>query len=95
MQSRLRDFPDAIPISAKNKENLDVLLIGMEKAFNGRMRDMHLLLTHKRMDLVNFFYRKGKIKNIKYKSEGIDVELSLPEALYERIIAEEGVRVIC
>jgi len=91
----LEEYPEAIPVSAKTKENTQELLKRIEKIFSGRMRDIHLFLEHSRMDLVDFFYRQAKVNAIKYKPEGIDIKLTIPEALYKKIAAERGVKNIC
>ena len=79
------EFPEAIPISARNKESLEVLLKHIEETFSGRMRDIRVMLKHSRMDLVNLFYRRAKINSIEYKSEGIFIRLTIPEILYKKI----------
>jgi GTP-binding protein HflX len=91
----LEEYPEAIPLSAKTKENLGLLLKSIEKVFAARMRDVRLLLEHNRMDLVDLFYRQARVNSIKYKPEGIDIKLTIPEALYRKISGERGVRGIC
>jgi GTP-binding protein HflX len=88
---RLRnDFPNPIPISAKLKQNFDLLLTEIEKNFTGRMVKLDIVIPHNRMDLVDLFYREGKVLNIEYLQEGISIKLSIPKILAEKL-AQKGI----
>jgi len=85
--SRLReDFINPVPVSAKLKLNLDILLKEIEKNFASRMTDLEILIPHQRMDLVDLFHREGKVKHIQYLQKGIRIKLSLPKILYLKLL---------
>jgi GTP-binding protein HflX len=86
-----KDFTTSIPISAKLGINLDVLLNEIEKNFASRMVELELLLPHARMDMVNLFYRQGKVKEIKYLQKGIEIKLSLPVILSQKLLHDKEI----
>jgi len=86
-----RDFTSSIPISAKLGSNLDVLLKEIEKNFASRMVQLKLLVPHARMDMVNLFYRQGKVKEIKYLQKGIEIKLSLPAILSQKLLHDKEI----
>ncbi len=81
-----QDFPQAIPISAKLRKNFDILQNEIEKNFVGRMEHMEILIPHRRMDLVDLFYREGKVEEIKYQQSGIKIKLHLSKILSQKIL---------
>ena len=80
------DFTNPVAISAKQKENLDELLQKIQQHFSGWMVDFEILIKHKRMDLVDLFYREGKVKDIQYLQKGIKIRLSLPKILSQKLL---------
>jgi GTP-binding protein HflX len=85
--SRLKeDFVNTVTISAKLKENLDLLLKEIQKNFVSRMIRTEILIPHQRMDLVDLFYREGKVEEIKYNQKGIKIKLSIPKILYNKLL---------
>jgi len=80
------DFANPVAISAKLKENLDSLLSKIQENFAQRMLNAEILVAHKRMDLVDLFYRQGKVKEIKYLQNGMRIKLSLPKILYQKLL---------
>lgn len=88
-------FPDAILISAKLKQNLDSLLKKIEENFACRMVDLRIIIPHARMDLVDLFHREGKIKEIKYLQDGIEIHLSMPKVLYSKLLHHREIEIIC
>jgi len=84
------DFPNSIPVSAKFKQNFELLFEEIEKNFTGSMVKLDIVIPHNRMDLVDLFYREGKVFNIEYLQKGISISLSLPKILAEKL-AQKGI----
>ncbi|MCM8795231.1 MAG: GTPase HflX [Candidatus Omnitrophica bacterium] len=80
------DFPHSVPISAKLKQNLDNLLLEIQKNFLLKMKHLEIVIPHSRMDLVDLFYREGKVEKIDYQQKGIKIKLSLPEILFHKLL---------
>jgi GTP-binding protein HflX len=80
------DFINPVIISAKFGRNLDVLYQEIQKKFASKMISLELLIPLSRMDLVDLFYREGKVKAIKYLQKGIEIKLSLPKLLYHKLL---------
>ena len=74
----LRDYSDGVPISALKSSNLDLLLKKVEHELSGYSSEIDLLLPPQRMDLVDFIYSQGKVKDIEYSAKGIHVKAVLP-----------------
>lgn len=84
--SRLKeDFSNPVAISAKFKQNLGLLLEKIQENFTSRMVKLKIMIPHSRMDLVDLFYREGKIEEISYLQKGIKIELSLPKTVYYKL----------
>ena len=79
------DFVNPVKISAKLNKNLDLLLNKIEDNFPGRMVELDILIPHKRMDLVDLFYKNGKILKIKYLQKGISIKASIPRVLSKKL----------
>ncbi|TRZ49212.1 GTPase HflX [bacterium] len=88
------DFVNPVAISAKFEQNLDLLAKELEKNFQGRMVSLELLLPHARMDLVDLFYREGKVEEIKYLQEGIKIKVNLPKALAHNLLQNKEIEKI-
>ncbi len=86
-----QDFINPIPVSAKLKQNLDILVQELEKHFSARMEHLELLLPHARMDLVDLFYRQGKVEEIKYLQKGIKVKVNLPKTLAYNLLKSKAI----
>ena len=87
-----RDFPECVTISAKLKTNLDALFRKIEVNFSARMAQVKVLVPHQRMDLIDLFYRQGKVKEIKYLQEGIKVKVNLPKILYHNLLQRKEIQ---
>ena len=88
------DFPNPVNISAKLKLNLDMLLKKIEENFAFRMVRLEVLLPHGRMDLVDLFHREGKVEEIKYLQEGIQIKLNLTRMLVDKLLKDKKIKVI-
>jgi GTP-binding protein HflX len=80
------DFTNPVPISAKSGENLGVLLEKIQESFQERMIKAEVLLKHHRMDLVDLFYRQGKVEKIEYLQKGVKVKLNLPKITFHKLL---------
>jgi GTP-binding protein HflX len=84
------DLPNPVGISARFRQDLDLLLKQVEKNLAGNMVKLDIVIPHNRMDLVDLFYREGRVFNIEYLQEGISIRLSIPRILAEKL-AQKGV----
>jgi len=80
------DFNNPVLISAKSRQNLGELLDKVEKSFTARMRELSILVPNSRMELMDLFYREGKVKDAQYTQEGVRVKLFLPKILAEKLL---------
>jgi GTP-binding protein HflX len=88
------DFANPIEISAKLKQNLDILMQEIQIRFANRMEILEVMVSHSRMDLVDLFHREGKINEIKYLQKGIKIKLSLPKILIHKLLHNKEIEVI-
>jgi GTP-binding protein HflX len=90
-----QDFNYAIvvPISAKLKQNLGSLINAVGSSFSSRMTDLEILIPHKRMDLVDLFYREGRVHKIDYLQKGIKIKLSLPKILSHKLLNSKEIEI--
>lgn len=86
------DFTNSVPISARSGENLDLLIKKIEENFKSRMEKAEIMIAHSRMDLIDLFYREGKVESVLYLQEGIKVKLSLPKILYHKLLHNEEIK---
>lgn len=90
--SRLKqDFINPVEISAKLRQNMDVLIANIQKNFTARMVNIEIIIPLSRMDLVDLFYREGKVKDIKYLQKGIRIKLTLPKILYHKLLEKKEI----
>jgi GTP-binding protein HflX len=89
-----KDFVNPIPISALLKNNLDVLCLEIEKIFGSRMAEAEIIIPHKRMDLVDLFYRQGKVEEIKYLQKGIKIKLKIPRIVFNKLLHNKEIEEI-
>jgi len=85
------DFTNPVTISAGLQKNLDTLLAEVEKKFISKMMRVEIILPHQRMDLVDLFYREGKVEEIEYQQKGIRIKLNLPKTLYHKLLQYKDV----
>jgi GTP-binding protein HflX len=90
-----KDFNNSVLISAKTKENLEALVTLIEEYFSGLLMNVKLLIPHKRMELVDFFYRNAKINKIDYLEYGVRINLSLTKQFLDKIRKDKEIKIIC
>jgi len=88
-----KDFPGAVLLSAKTGENMEALTGAISGNFSDLMLNLRVRLPHNRMELVDFFYRQAKVKKVDYLQEGVEIELEISRALFNRINKDPDVRV--
>lgn len=79
------DFPNAVIISALNKENLAQLLEKIEKELSSLVSVVELLIPLNRMDIVDQIYKEGSIQKIDYTAEGVYISANLPDAVAKKL----------
>jgi len=80
------DFINAVSISAKFNQNLGVLVQEIQNNFQAKMVNIEVTIPHSRMDLVDLFYRQGRVQEIKYLQKGIKIKASLPNILAHKFL---------
>jgi GTP-binding protein HflX len=90
-----KEFSNAIFLSAKTGENLDVLIGKIIEHFSALMLSLKISIPHSRMELVDFFYRQAKVKKIDYLQKGINISLDISRALFSRIEKDQDIKIIC
>ncbi len=78
-------------ISAKLNQNINQLLKKIEESFQAKMIVLELIIPHSRMDLVDLFYRKGQVKEIKYQQKGIKISVNLPKIIAHKLLQDKEV----
>jgi GTPase len=86
VESLKNDFANPVPISAKLKINLNVLIEKIQSSFISRMIKTEIAIPNSRMDLVNLFYKEGKVESVKYLQKSIRIKLSLPRIIYSKLL---------
>ena len=59
------------------------------------MLPVEILIPSTRMDLVDLFYREGKVKDISYLQKGIKIKLSLPKILANKLLHNKEIQEVC
>jgi len=94
LEKIMQDLAPAVPISAKLSYNLDLLLAEIEKRFTQNLTPLYIQIPHARMDLVDLFYREGKVKEIKYLDKGIQIKVDLPKILSQKLLQNKEIEIL-
>lgn len=89
-----QDFPNSVAISAKFTQNLNELLEKIQSHFQSKMTYLELLIPHARMDLVDLFYRQGKVQEIKYLQKGIKIKVNLPTIISQKLLHNKEIEML-
>ncbi|MFH1201265.1 MAG: GTPase HflX [Candidatus Omnitrophota bacterium] len=81
------DFPNAVTISAKTRENLDELLDKIEEELRDSFLAVELTIPIEKMALVDLIYREGQVKSIEYSEKGVKIEAVLPALTISKLSA--------
>lgn len=87
-----QDFPNAVAISAKLKQNLNDLLAKVQEIFQLRSTLLKISIPHTRMDLVNWLYQEGSVQDIKYLPNEIKIEVNLPKTLIPNLLQDKDIK---
>jgi GTP-binding protein HflX len=85
IESIKRDFPNSVAISALNKENISGLLEKIAEQLSSLVSIVELLIPLNRMDLVDQIYQEGKVQNIEYTANGVNIQANLPTTIAQRL----------
>lgn len=92
---RLRsDFINPVFISAKLGKNLDQLLERIQGRFISRTVELEVEVSNTRMDLVDLFYKEGKVKDIQYLQKGIKAKIILPKIVADKLLHNKEIEII-
>jgi len=73
-----KEHSDSVAISALKGENLDKLLSKIEAVLSAYVADVILEIPIENRKLVDYIYREGKVKEIRYTEKVIHIEAQLP-----------------
>ena len=76
----VRRFPDAVPVSARSGEGLDVLLDRLEAALP-RLMEIELLVPYDRPEIVPRLHREGEVLAEEARDDGLAVRARVPDRL--------------
>jgi GTP-binding protein HflX len=85
------EFVQPVAISAKLNQQIDKLLAIIEDHFTSRMADLELLIPHQRMNLLDLFYREGKVEEVEYLQKGIKIKLRLPKIIAHSLLKDKKI----
>jgi len=94
LEKQKNDFLNPVLISAKTKENISSLLAEIERNMPEVMQSLKIIIPQSRMDLVDLFYRQGKVKDICYLEKEIKISLNLPKILYQKLLQDKEIKVV-
>lgn len=77
----MRDYPEAVVISAQERTGLDKLLARVEDALVSDLIDIHVRIPYSATELVNIFHRKGMVESEDYSPKGTVMRGKIPRAL--------------
>lgn len=78
-------FSHPAAISAKNKENLDILLSLILQYLPVHLKKNRLFIPTSHMRLIDIIYKEGKVERVDYREDGVDVDAYLPEVALNKI----------
>ena len=88
-----KDFANSILISAKTGEHIDDLICAIEEHFYAMMVSLRIEIPHTRMEMLDYFYRAGKVESVSYLPEGIRVEVNIPRKVYAIIGQDKDLKI--
>ena len=87
-------FPDAIVISAKTGQNLDMLLKQIEAFLKPQLQEVKISVPINQMKLVDMVYRQGKVKNAKYEEKNVILEINVTKNALHNLLKNKSVTII-
>ena len=71
------DFTHPVAISAQLELNLTALIKQIEALIPIQVREVDLLIPHRRMDLLDLIYKEGRVDEVKYIQKGVKVSYGI------------------
>ena len=85
VQLTLGHFENSIAISAKNHLGLDLLLQKISEILPENLLTVTCFVPYNQMNFLHAIHREGKIWAESYLEEGVQIQASLPQPLYQRL----------
>lgn len=77
----MEEYPDAVPISARQRTGLDTLLTEVERVLGSGLMEIRVRIPYSATELVNVFHRKGVVESEDYSPKGTLIAGKIPKAL--------------
>jgi GTP-binding protein HflX len=94
LRSFEENYPSPVLVSAAKGTNLPKLVEKIQDRFKDAIANVNLRIPHTRMDLVNQFYKVGKVVDIQYQQKSIKINLNLPKILVNKILADKDIQLL-
>lgn len=85
VQLVLGHFENSVAISAKNHLGLDLLLQKISEILPENLLTVTCFVPYNQMNFLHAIHREGKIWAESYLEEGVQIQASLPQPLYQRL----------
>lgn len=89
-----RRYPEALMLSAKTGEGLDVLLAAIEELCNAETTEMALLIPHSRYDQLTLVRKTCAIISENYENDGVRLTVRVPRAAMAAIGPMAGLAMV-
>ncbi len=90
LQSVLRRYPNAVPVSARTGEGADRLAIAVSDALSRSFRDVDVTMNVDNGKLMAYLARHGEVLSKHYNGEQVSIHCRLPQKYLGRIPADEA-----
>jgi GTP-binding protein HflX len=87
MQQLQNNFPDAVLLSVKTGQGMEVLLHKIHELVFDRVARLDLIIPMNRLDLVALAHQEGKVLDEKYEADGAHLQCVVPKRLVARFEA--------
>lgn len=77
----LQEYPEAVAISARERQGLDALLARVEEVLGSDLVEIEVRIPYNATELVNTFHRKGIVESEDYSPRGTLITGKIPLAL--------------
>lgn len=83
----LEDNPGSIALSALKRLHLDMLLSKIEEKLTFYVCDVDLVFPLNKMDLVDYVYSQGKVNEIRYTTDSVEMKATMPDIAAKKLKA--------
>ncbi len=77
----LKKYENAVALSAREGENIGLLLQRIEQELGGRSVAVDVFIPMNRMDLINMIHKQGHVASMEYGAEAVHVKATVPQRL--------------